>query len=66
MQLKNCGIGVLLEDYLLRWRLTDLLLKNGAVVHCARGEEEMEELLEQWIWKLLWWVLLTPTEDDGA
>ena len=45
MQLKNCRIGVLLEDYLLRQRITDLLMRNGAVVHCARDEEEMAELL---------------------
>ena len=46
MDLKNCKIGMLLEDYLLRRRFTDLLRQNGAVVHCARDEAEMEELLE--------------------
>ena len=43
MELKNCRIGVLLEDYLLRRRITDLL---RAIVHCARDEEGMVELLE--------------------
>ena len=43
MDLKNCKIGVLLEDYLLRRRITDLLRQNGAIVHCARDEDEMEE-----------------------
>ena len=46
MELKNCRIGVLLEDYLLRRRITELLMRNGAIVHCARDEEEMAELLE--------------------
>ena len=46
MELKNCRIGVLLEDYLLRWRIADLLRKNGAIVHCAKDEEEMAELLK--------------------
>ena len=46
MELKNCRIGVLLEDYLLRKRLTDWLRDNGAIVHCARDEAEMEELME--------------------
>ena len=46
MELKNCRIGVLLEDYLLRRRITDLLQQNGAIVHCARDEAEMAELLE--------------------
>ena len=46
MELKNCRIGVLLEDYLLRRRITELLMRNGAIVHCARNEEEMGDLLE--------------------
>ena len=29
MDLKNCRIGVLLEDYLLRRRITELLMRNG-------------------------------------
>ncbi len=32
MELKNCRIGVLLEDYLLRRSITDLLRRNGARV----------------------------------
>ncbi len=35
MELRSFGVGVLLEDYLLRRRITDLLLQNGAIVHCA-------------------------------
>ena len=46
MELKNCRIGVLLEDYLLRMKITELLMRNGAVVHCARDDAEMAELLE--------------------
>ena len=44
MELKNCRIGVLLEDYFLRRRITDLLLQNGAIVHCASDEAERERL----------------------
>ena len=46
MELKNCKIGMLLEDYLLRRRITDLLRQNGAVVHCARDEAELLELMD--------------------
>ena len=34
------------KEHLLRRRIADLLRKNGAIVHCARDEEEMEELLD--------------------
>ena len=44
--LKSCRILVLLEDYLLRRRITDLLRQNGAVGHCASSEEEMADLLK--------------------
>jgi hypothetical protein len=42
MDLKNCKIGMLISDPILGRMLYDLLWKNGAVVHCAKDEEEME------------------------
>ena len=53
MELKNCRIGVLLEDYLLRRRITDLLLQNGAIVRCARDETEMTGLSPNYQLKMM-------------
>ena len=46
MSVKNCKIGVLIEDDNLRTALYHLLIKHGAIVHCARNEEEMWTLAD--------------------
>jgi hypothetical protein len=47
MELKNCRIGMLIADRMLRRMLSELLWKNGAAVYCADTEEEMAVLVER-------------------
>ena len=42
MELKNCKIGILLEDSYVRKRIAELLMQNGAIVHYAKDGEVME------------------------
>ncbi len=46
MELKNCRIGILVYDPILRRMLHDLLWKNGAVVYDTDDEEELERIYE--------------------
>ena len=46
MDLINCKIGILLEDFGLSRRIAKLLRQDGAIVHCAVNDEEMENLLD--------------------
>ena len=47
MELKNRRVAVRTEDTQLAWQLSDLLMKNGAVVHRARDEEELRLLVDR-------------------
>ena len=47
MDLKNRRIAVRIDDPELRYQLSELLMKNGAVVHGARDEVELQRLLDQ-------------------
>lgn len=42
--MKNCRIGILIEDRSIRAALNRLLWQNGAIVYCADTYEQMEEL----------------------
>jgi hypothetical protein len=47
MELKNRRVAVRIEDAQLAWQLSDLLMKNGAVVHQARDEEELRLFVDR-------------------
>ena len=47
MDLKNRRIAVRIDDPQLRWQLSELLMKNGAVVHRARDEEELRLFVDR-------------------
>ncbi len=47
MDLKNRRIAVRIDDAQLAWQLSDLLMKNGAVVHRARDEEELRLFVDR-------------------
>ena len=47
MDLKNRRIAVRIDDPELRYQLSELLMKNGAVVHGARDEIELKRLLDR-------------------
>ena len=47
MDLKNRRIAVRIDDPELRYQLSELLMKNGAVVHGARDEVELQQLLDK-------------------
>ena len=47
MELKNRRVAARIEDAQLTWQLSDLLMKNGAVVHRARDEEELRLLVDR-------------------
>ena len=47
MELKNRRVAVRIEDTQLAWQLSDLLMKNGAVVHRARDEEELRLFVDR-------------------
>ena len=42
MELKNRRVAIRIDDAQLRWQLSDLLMKKGAVVHRARDEDELQ------------------------
>lgn len=42
MSLKNCTIGILIEDRATRAVLSRLLWQNEAIVYCADSDEEMQ------------------------
>jgi len=44
MELKNCKIGILLDDDRLGYALAELLMQQGAYVYRAKNEDEMERL----------------------
>ena len=46
MELKNCKIGILIYDQILRHMLSDLLNKNGAKVFSTDNDEEIEKINE--------------------
>ena len=46
MELKNCKIGILLDDAQLQMHLAELLLRKGTFVYTARNDEEMERFLD--------------------
>ena len=46
MELKNCKIGIQLDDAQLQLHLAELLMRKGAFVYTARNDEEMELLLD--------------------
>jgi CheY-like chemotaxis protein len=47
MDLKNRRIAVRIDDPELRYQLSELLMKNGAVVHGARDEVELQRLVDR-------------------
>ena len=47
MDLKNRRIAIRIDDPQLRWQLSELLMKNGAVVHRARDEEELRLFVDR-------------------
>ena len=47
MDLKNRRIAVRIDDPELRYQLSELLMRNGAVVHGARDEVELQRLLDK-------------------
>jgi hypothetical protein len=47
MELKNRRVAVRIDDAQLAWQLSDLLMKNGAVVHRARDEEELRLFVDR-------------------
>ena len=42
MELKNCKIGIQLDDAQLQLHLAELLMRKGAFVYTARNDEEMD------------------------
>lgn len=46
MSLKNCKIGILIEDRAARAALSRLLWQNGAIVYCADSDEELQTFEE--------------------
>ncbi len=47
MNLKNRRIAVRIDNPELRYQLSELLMKNGAVVHSARDEVELQRLVDR-------------------
>ena len=47
MDLKNRRIALHIDDPELRYQLSELLMKNGAVVHGARDEVELQRLVDR-------------------
>ena len=47
MDLKTRRVAVGIDDPQLAWQLSDLLMKNGAVVHRARDEEELRLFVDR-------------------
>ena len=47
MDLKNRRIALHIDDPELRYQLSELLMKNGAVVHGARDEMELQRLVDR-------------------
>ena len=47
MELKNRRVAVRIEDAQLARKLSDLLMKNGAVVHRARDEDELRLFVDR-------------------
>ena len=47
MDLKNRRMAIRIDDLELRYKLSELLMKNGAVVHGARDEVELQRLLDK-------------------
>ena len=47
MELNNRRIAVRIDAPLLRWQLSELLMKNGAAVHRARDEEELRLFVDR-------------------
>jgi len=47
MDLKNRRIAVRIDDPELRYQLSELLMKNGAVVHGARDEVELQRMVDK-------------------
>ncbi len=47
MDLKNRRIAVRIDDPELRYQLSELLMKNGAVVHGTRDEVELQRLVDR-------------------
>jgi hypothetical protein len=47
IDLKNRRIAVRIDDPELRRQLSELLMKNGAVVHGARDEVELQRLVDR-------------------
>ena len=46
MELKNCKIGILIYDPMLRRMLSELLWKNGAVVYATDSDEDLKNIVE--------------------
>ena len=47
MDLKNRRIAVRIDDPELRYQLSELRMRNGAVVHGARDEVELQRLVDR-------------------
>ena len=47
MDLKDRKIGLLIVDWPLRIQLSQLLMKNGAIVHGAQDAEQLQDLVEK-------------------
>ena len=47
MDLKNRRIALHIDDPELRYQLSELLMKNGAVVHGARDEVELQRVVDK-------------------
>jgi hypothetical protein len=47
MDLKNRRIAIRIDDPELRYQLSELLMKNRAVVHGARDEVELQRLVDK-------------------
>jgi DNA-binding NtrC family response regulator len=47
MELKNRRVAVRIDDAQLAWQLSDLLMKNGAVVHRAKDAEELRLFVDR-------------------
>jgi DNA-binding response OmpR family regulator len=47
MDLKNRRIALHIDDPELRYQLSELLMKNGAVVHGARDEVELQRVVDR-------------------
>jgi len=47
MDLKNRRIALQIDDPQLRWQLSQLLMQNGAAVHRAKDEEELQRLVDK-------------------